>query len=102
MSLLKIINIILLVILLIVGIETIIKFKKSENKLIEDIRKPLLIRIDIIIFLIIAIAILTLINIFSTKNIFGIENYDLAINVDKLGVEETAEMIKNIIISCDK
>ena len=52
--------------------------------------------------MIIAIAILTLINIFSTKNIFGIENYDLAINVDKLGVEETAEMIKNIIISCDK
>lgn len=76
MSLLKIIDIILIVVLLIVGIETIIKFKKNENKLIEDIRKPLLIRIDIIIGLIIAIAILTLINIFSAKNISGIENYD--------------------------
>ena len=30
------------------------------------------------------------------------DNYDLAINVDKLGVEETAEMIKNIILNEDK
>ena len=76
MSLLKIIDIILIIVLLIIGIETIIKFKKNENKLIEYVRKPLLIRIDIIICLIIAIAILTLINIFSAKNISGIENYD--------------------------
>ena len=76
MSLLKIITIMLLILLLIVGLETIIKFKKNENKLIDDIRKPLLIRINIIIALIIAIAILTLINIFYRKDISGIDYYD--------------------------
>ena len=30
------------------------------------------------------------------------DNYDLAINVDKLGVEETAEMLKNIVLTEDK
>lgn len=59
----KIISLILIIILLIVGIDTIIYFKKNENKLIEDIRKPLFIRIDITILLIVVIAILTIINI---------------------------------------
>ena len=59
----KIISFILIIILLIVGIDTIIYFKKNENKLIEDIRKPLFIRIDITILLIVVIAILTIINI---------------------------------------
>lgn len=76
MSLLKIIDIILIVILLIIGIETIIKFKKNENKLIDDIRKPLLIRINIIVVLTILISILTLMNIFSAKTMSDIENYD--------------------------
>lgn len=76
MSLLKVIDIVFIIALLIVGIETIIKFKKNENKFIENIKKPLLIRIDIIIVLIISIAILTLINIFAPKNIYGIKNYD--------------------------
>ena len=41
-------------------------------------------------------------NHFTNKDWNSFENYDLAINVDKLGVEETAEMIKNIILIEDK
>lgn len=63
MDLLKIVDIIIIIILLAVGIETIIKFKKSEGKLIEDIRKSLLIRIDIMMVITIIISILTIINI---------------------------------------
>ena len=58
---LKIIDLILIVLLLIIGIETIITFKKNENKKIEDIRRKLLIRIDIISILTILIAIVTII-----------------------------------------
>lgn len=36
---------------------------------------------------------------FTNREWKSYDNYDLAINVDKLGVEETAEMIKNIIIN---
>lgn len=39
-------------------------------------------------------------NNFTGKKWNSFDNYDLAINVDKLGVEETAEMIKNIV--CNK
>lgn len=63
MTILKIIDIILIVLLLIAGIETFIKFKKCENKKIEEIRKDLLIRIDIIMVLTILIAIITILNI---------------------------------------
>lgn len=56
----RIINIILIVLLLIIGIDTILKFKKSEGKEIEKIRKPFLIRINIILVLIISISILSL------------------------------------------
>ena len=41
-------------------------------------------------------------NHFTNKKWDSFDNYDLAINVDKLGVEETAEMIKNIILTQDK
>ena len=41
-------------------------------------------------------------NNFTNREWNSFDNYDLAINVDKLGVEETAEMIKNIILSEDK
>lgn len=58
---LKIIDLILIVLLLIIGVETIITFKKNENKKIEDIRRKLLIRIDIIGILTILIAIVTII-----------------------------------------
>lgn len=58
---LKIIDLILIGLLLITGIETIITFKKNENEKIEDIRKKLLIRIDIIGILTILIAIITII-----------------------------------------
>ena len=36
---------------------------------------------------------------FTNRNWKSFDNYDLAINVDKLGVENTAEMIKNIVIN---
>ena len=58
---LKIIDLILIGLLLIIGVETIITFKKNENKKIEDIRRKLLIRIDIIGILTILIAIITII-----------------------------------------
>ena len=60
---LKTIIIPLIIILLIIGIETIIKIKNSEEKLIDDIRKSLLVRIKIIIILTISISILTILNI---------------------------------------
>ena len=41
-------------------------------------------------------------NHFTNREWNSFSNYDLAINVDKLGVEVTAEMIKNIILSEDK
>ncbi len=41
-------------------------------------------------------------NYFTNKIWNSYENYDLVINVDKLGVEQTAEIIKNIIIHKDK
>jgi len=65
---LKIIIIILIILLLVIGTETIIKFKKNEGKLIENIKKPLLIRINIIMTLTIIIAITTIINILINKS----------------------------------
>ena len=41
-------------------------------------------------------------NHFTNKEWNSFENYDLAINVDKLGVEKTVELIKNIIVSYNK
>ena len=41
-------------------------------------------------------------NHFTNRDWNSFENYDLAINVDKLGVEKTAELLKNIILSEDK
>ena len=68
MSIFKIIGFISIVILLFIGIDTIIIFKKSEGKLIEDIKKTLLIRIDIIMALTIMIAIITIINVLINKS----------------------------------
>ena len=64
---LKIIDLLLIVLLLIIGEETIIKINKSEGKKVEDVRKPLLIRIDVIMTLIITIAIITIVNIFINR-----------------------------------
>lgn len=63
MNIIKIIDIILIILLIIIGIETLLKVKNSEGKLIEDVRKPLIIRIDIIMILTIIIAILLILNI---------------------------------------
>ena len=38
-------------------------------------------------------------NYFTNRTWNDFENYDLAINVDSLGVEKTAEMVKNIILN---
>lgn len=61
---LKIITVILLVVYLVIGIETIIRVKKSEGEMIDDVRKPLTIRINIIMVLTVLLAVLTLLNIF--------------------------------------
>ena len=55
MNTIEIINLILIVILIIIGIETIVKFNKNKNKKVEEIRKPLIIRINIIAILIVII-----------------------------------------------
>lgn len=61
---LKIITVILLVVYLAIGIETIIRVKKSEGEMIDDVREPLTIRINIIMVLTVLLAVLTLLNIF--------------------------------------
>lgn len=61
---LKIITVILLVVYFAIGIETIIRVKKSEGEMIDDVRKPLTIRINIIMVLTVLLAVLTLLNIF--------------------------------------
>lgn len=61
---LKIITVILLVVYFVIGIETIIRVKKSEGEMIDDVRKPLTIRINIIMVLTVLLAVLTLLNIF--------------------------------------
>jgi len=63
MNVLKIVNILLIIILLIYGIDTIIKFKKNENKKIEDIRNSFVKRINIIMILTIILGIITILNI---------------------------------------
>lgn len=59
MIILKIVDICLVIMLLIIGIETIIKLKKSEGNLLDDVRKSLIIRLDIIMILTIVISIIT-------------------------------------------
>lgn len=61
---LKIITMVLLVVYFAIGIETIIRVKKSEGEMIDDVRKPLTIRINIIMVLTVLLAVLTLLNIF--------------------------------------
>ena len=63
MNIFGILSIILLVLLVIFGIEFMLKLKKVEGKLISDVKKPLMIRLDIIILLTISLAITTIINI---------------------------------------
>lgn len=61
MKIIRIIDIVLIIVLLIIGCETILKAKKSEGKQIEEVRKPLLIRIRIITSLTVILSILTMI-----------------------------------------
>lgn len=63
MNVLEILIIILVLTITIIGIETIIKFKKCEGKRIDEVRKSLLVRIKILITLIIIVSIISIINI---------------------------------------
>lgn len=63
MNILEILIIVLIIIITIFGIETIIKFKNSEGKLIDEIRQPLVVRINILMVLIVMTSIITIINI---------------------------------------
>ena len=64
---LKVITILVLIIFLIFGIDTISKIKKCEGKLIDDVRKNLIIRIDILLVLTVVLAVLTILNVFIKK-----------------------------------
>ena len=63
MKILQITEIVLILILFCVGINTVIIFKKNGEDPIEKIKKPLIIRIDIIMALTIIIGVLTIISI---------------------------------------
>ena len=67
MKYLNIIVIILIAILLIIGIETFIKLKKSENKTIDEVRKPLLIRINILMIVTVMLSIASIICVILKK-----------------------------------
>ena len=63
MKILMIINLILIIILITLGTHTIIYFKKNENKKVEEIRKSLLTKINIITVLIVVISIVNIVSI---------------------------------------
>ena len=60
MNILKIAIIVIIIIYLVIGIETFVKLKTSENKRIEDVRNSLIIRINIIMVLTIVLSILSI------------------------------------------
>lgn len=68
MQILRIINIVLLIALLVLGIETIIKFNKNKDKFDKDVKKSLIMRIDILMILSVLIAIITIANIVIANN----------------------------------
>jgi len=63
MDILKIIDICLIILLLVFGIEAVIKFKKVENEKVEDVRKTLTIRINIIMLITVLTSIVTILNV---------------------------------------
>lgn len=63
MDILKIIDICLVILLLVFGIEAVIKFKKVENEKVEDVRKTLTIRINIIMLITVLTSIVTILNV---------------------------------------
>lgn len=67
MKYLNIMVIILIAILLIIGIETFIKLKKNENKTIDEVRKPLLIRINILMIVTVMLSIASIICVILKK-----------------------------------
>lgn len=63
MNVLVIISIVLILALIIFGIEFMMKLNKSEGKLIDEVKKSLIIRINIITVLIIILSVISIINI---------------------------------------
>ena len=63
MIFIDVLDIILVILLIVMWFETMFKLKKSEGKLLEKVRKPLLVRIDIIIVLIVLVSIVGFIRI---------------------------------------
>ena len=63
MNILGILSIILVLFLVALSIEFIIKFKKSEDKLIDEVRKSLIIRLDIITVITVILSIIVIANI---------------------------------------
>ena len=63
MNFIQILDIILIVVLILAGIEFMVKLNKNRDKQIEKIRKVLIIRLNIIMFLTIAIGIVTVANV---------------------------------------
>ena len=98
----KIIFIILIIILLIIGISTIIKIKQSEGKLLKDVKKDLMTRINIITILIVIICIfsiaLIIIKAIDKKynnSDFNIETYKSSIDKDNDGIDDQTDILNN-------
>ena len=102
MSILNLITVIILVILIILGIEIIIKLHKSENKLIDEVTKSLLTRINVIGILIVVLSILTICNIIFKNNNsytnqdFNIEKYISQIDKDNDGIDDQTDILNNV------
>ena len=60
LRILKITDIIIVAALIVLGIETLIKIKKSSNEQVEKIRKPLLVRINCIMCMTAASAVISI------------------------------------------
>jgi hypothetical protein len=60
MSVLNISIVSIIFLLLVIGIETMIKLKKSDNKNIEEVKNKLLLRINILMVLTVLLAILSI------------------------------------------
>ena len=60
---LTIVSVILIILLILAGIAFRIKLKKYENQQVEDVRKPLQVRLTIIMILTFTLAIIHIINL---------------------------------------
>lgn len=97
MDILKITIVILILLLVIIGVETIIKIKKNEGKKIKQIKKGLTRRINIIIILTVLLAVSSIINIIlSNGNMYYNETLKPGYSTN-ITTEEDKENLKNIL-----